>query len=248
MNTLSLRPIPRHIEFLNDYQMSNYYWEQAYPSMQVDDLFYREQPVTPMISVTAKGISQCLEFIQACEKRGHLQHYNHRNQLSGDLKVRQAFDGKIGEIVAARTIIASVPLIRGVDLNVYDPEQKNWNSDLIARNFRFAVKTHNVDMRREWPSWVFQNEDEEVFQKRHKNTIVVFVLCDNQNPLGMNRCCRGRVMAFAWLKDLHDRRLFGNMRNEKFHMDRNGKKAVYLQALEQEGMICDLNTVLKRRV
>jgi hypothetical protein len=98
---------------------------------------------------------ECWQFAKACNNN-----YSKRGQNDKQKKIRDSFEGKIGEWIVYNRLARFFADLTRPDMQIYGRGQKGWESDLFAEDLEFAVKTCK---RSSWESWIFQREDEDGF-------------------------------------------------------------------------------------
>jgi hypothetical protein len=183
----------------------------------------------------------------------------------------QDIDGKIGELIAWRSLLSyGIPTSR-VDFKVYPPNEKRFAHDLVFKKgnleIGFGVKTHTLEAcekkgwkNKGWPSWIFQREDNTIFGSG--DSCVVFVCVSvgrmqlsNEEPLPQFPSVNfdhhgaeqvwggtGRVMSCNWKSDLTT--VFDSPRKENIAKT---KRAVYLSRLIQRDMVSSPIDCLRSR-
>ena len=145
----------------------------------------------PLCRVTEEERKKCWDYAEA--RRPQAGHYGNRGQENADRIVEQIAIGKMGEIVAYRTL-SCVLDVGEPDFNVYSGDDKNWDSDLRSDQggYRFAVKTCEFERKsRIPPSWTFQESDKSgrsghdvILDSEDEKEFVCLVILDGARRIG----------------------------------------------------------------
>jgi hypothetical protein len=177
---------------------------------------------------------ECWQFAKACNNN-----YSKRGQNDKQKKIRDSFEGKIGEWIVYNRLARFFADLTRPDMQIYGRGQKGWESDLFAEDLEFAVKTCK---RSSWESWIFQREDEDGFGRDEgiygedaTDKIIVFVSVfrgqDDEN--GREQLTRrGYIRSITTLYEMRRLKLFGIPKLE--HL-RAYKDATYYGDLREEG-------------
>lgn len=177
-------------------------------------------------------IETCLRFANASDR----EYYGRRNQHNNDVKRRQIYIGKLGELAASRYLRDvcpdSVP-----DFAIYEAKKKSWNSDLGCNSYHFHVKSMGVEQAKLYGlSWTFQfsnargrgGKDAEIFAAEQSDrTFVVLVQVD----LGKHEA---EVITTIQARKLSEHNLF---RDPKLDHLKGIKKVVYFEDLLKKNLV-----------
>jgi hypothetical protein len=180
------------------------------------------------VKLTETQIRKCKEFAQ----KSSTNHYAKRGQFNKDKIQDQISTGKMGEIVAYKTIKKEIPTIGKPDFKIYEAKNKTWDCDLIDsdNDIKILVKTQDCSSAVKYgQSWIFQysngknrgGKDKSVFVSPEDNYYVCFVMMDVPDGVG-------RVLSVCSVKNLVSNQLFKDPICKKLV---GIKKAIYYKDL-----------------
>jgi len=142
---------------------------------------------------------------RALQQRNN-NYYERRNQHHISVIRRQILTGKIGEMIAYKTLLQlGYPYVpfQPPDLQIYPPAQKSFVADLSSSRHTFFVKASSVSSR--WfQSWMFQNSkdgngvDVDFYESLgDEDSITIFTAVDESCFLGKIMCLTDNLLLGA---------------------------------------------------
>jgi hypothetical protein len=180
-------------------------------------------------AITEDIFNRCSKFAADCVST-NIDKYAQRNQFDVDKIEKDIRAGKVGEELVYNYLITLYPNISKPDHNIYQKNNKSWDSDLRGPNgLKIAVKSQDIYSAIHFgESWVFQkgnyerDVDTEIFGSNLEKKFVAFVALNIPKRTG-------EIRAIVSVKTLHDENLFKPMQKESLQ---GNKVAIYYSDLE----------------